>query len=193
MSGIILALVISIIINIKLYFDSIDSRKKRELLESLATIDHVTKVNNKYKLEMILEEQIFIAKRYDRHLSIIQFSIDDLTEIRIKNGTNVYEEILKEIVQLVSKEIRLSDVLGRWSEQQFTILLPETSMIHAVMLAEKLRQKIEAHSFAKVDKITASFGISIMNDKDQIQTLVERVDHALFKAKESGVNKIEVI
>lgn len=190
---ILVALAISIILNIKFAIDLSNRKKEIKKLEELVTIDSITKVNNKYKIELILEEQIFISKRYNRHLCLVQFSLDGSNELQKKFGTNIFDDILKNLVSLVLKEVRLSDVVGRWNEHEFCIVLPETSMIHAVMLAEKLRQKIEIYQFDKVENITASFGITIFNEKDQIQTFTSRVQNALNKAKESGVNKIEVL
>lgn len=188
-----LILAVSVIINIKFFLDLLKSKKEISRLEELVSIDHVTKINNKYKIKLILEEQIFISKRYERNLCFIQFSLDNSEELHQKYGENVYDEILKELIALVLKEIRLSDVIGRWSESEFCIVLPETSMIHAVMLAEKLRQKVELYQFDKVDGITVSFGITTLNDKDQVETFISRAQSALHKVKESGVNKIEVI
>lgn len=190
---ILVLLVLSVLLNVKFILDLSKNKKEINKLEELVTIDRITKVNNKYKIELILEEQIFISKRYDRHLCLIQFALDEGNSLRQKLGNNIYDEILKSLVALVLKEVRLSDVVGRWNDQEFCIVLPETSMIHAVMLAEKLRQKIEIYQFETADNITASFGITILNEKDQIQTLVSRAQSALNKAKEGGVNKIEVL
>lgn len=191
---ILLAFIISVLFNIKLFFDLNRSKNETKKLEELVTIDRITKVNNKYKIELILEEQIFISKRYDRHLCMIQFSIDNFKEKSEEYGDKLFNNLLKEFVTIVQNEIRLSDVLGRWSEEEFCIVLPETSMIHGVMLAEKLRQKIETYSFGEVGNITASFGVTIFNDRDQIQTFISRVQSALYKAKkDDGVNKVEVI
>lgn len=192
-SLIIVLLVISILLNIKFYLDLQKSKKQAQELEGLATIDPVTKVNNKYKIEMVLEEQIFISRRYDRNLCVIQFSIDEFSDLLNLQGEKACDELLKELVSVVLKEVRVSDVLGRWNNQEFIVALPETSMIHAVMLAEKLRQKIEIHQFENIESVTACFGITVMNEKDHVDTFVNRAQNALYKAKEHGINKVEVI
>ncbi len=192
-SILIILLIVSILLNIKFFMDIQKCKNASKELEGLATIDPITKINNKYKIEMVLEEQIFISRRYDRNLCLIQFSIDEFIELSSKNGEAACNSILKELVSLVEKEVRVSDILGRWNEQEFIVALPETSMIHAVMLAEKLRQKIEIHQFENIESITACFGITVMNEKDQVNTFVSRAQNALYKAKESGINKVEVI
>ena len=189
----IILLVVSALLNIKLFLDLRKCKNESKELEGLATIDGVTKVNNKYKIEMVLEEQIFISRRYDRNLCIVQFSIDDFSELTNLHGEKICDEMLKELVGVVLKEVRVSDVVGRWNNQEFIIVLPETSMIHAVMLAEKLRQKIEIHQFENIESITSCFGITVMNEKDQVDTFVNRAQNALYKAKENGINKVEVI
>ena len=190
---VVVLLIISILLNIKFFLDLQRTKSAHKELEGLATIDPITKINNKYKIEMVLEEQIFISRRYDRNLCLIQFSIDEFSNITNTYGEKVYDEILKEVVSLISKEVRLSDVMARWNNQEFVVVLPETSMIHAVMLAEKLRQKIEIHQFENVESITACFGITVINSKDQVDTFVNRAQDALYKAKDSGPNKVEVI
>ncbi len=186
-------LVVSIVVNIKLFLDLQKRKRLCKSLEEIATTDHLTKINNKYKIKLVLKEQMAIAKRYNRYLSIIRFSIDNFNDLRLKYGEDACNEVIQDIVELVTNDIRFSDVLGRWDDNGFIVVLPETSLIHAVMLAEKLRQKVEIYQFTKIEKLTASFGVSVMNDNDELETFAARAQTALNKARDVGDNKIEVI
>ncbi len=169
---------------------------KRKLLEDelqkLATVDRLTGVYNRYKMDLSLDEQIEIAKRYKRALSVIFFDIDFFKKVNDTYGHKVGDEVLKELAYLVSNHLRKSDIFGRWGGEEFLIILPETTKKEAHKLAEKLRNYIQLHKFNKIDKLTCSFGITTLKEKDNSKTVLSRVDKRLYKAKQNGRNRVEV-
>ena len=168
---------------------------RRKLLESelekLATVDKLTSIYNRYKMDISLDEQIEIAKRYNRPLSVIFFDIDFFKKINDTYGHKVGDEVLKELTNLVATHLRKSDIFGRWGGEEFLIILPETTKKEATILAEKLRKYIQIHKFKKINKLTCSFGITTLKDNDTSKTLISRVDKKLYKAKQNGRNRIE--
>ncbi len=168
---------------------------RRELLEKelerLATVDKLTSIYNRYKTDLSLEEQIEIAKRYKRPLSIIFFDIDFFKNINDLYGHKIGDEVLKELAQFVSGKLRKSDIFGRWGGEEFLIILPETPKNEAIKLAEKLRKQIQMYSFDKIDKLTCSFGVTTLKDDDNSETIISRVDQKLYKAKQNGRNRVE--
>ncbi len=169
--------------------------KKRELLENklkkLATMDKLTNIYNRYKMDLSLDEQIEISKRYNRELSVIFFDIDHFKKINDKYGHKIGDSVLIELSRLVEKSIRKSDIFGRWGGEEFLIILPETSRIEAVKLAEKLRKKIEDHKFEKIKKLTCSFGVTNFKPNDTSESIMIRVDKNLYLAKQAGRNRIK--
>ncbi len=169
----------------------IKERKKLEKeLEKLATIDRLTSIFNRYKMDISLGKQIEIAKRYKRDLSIIFFDIDYFKKINDKYGHKTGDVVLKELSKLIQATIRKSDIFGRWGGEEFLIILPETTKKEAVKLAEKLRQKIEQNYFTSIDHLTCSFGVTSYKDSDTTETMLSRVDKKLYLAKESGRNQV---
>ena len=101
------------------------------------------------------------------------------------------DEVLKEISNILMTNIREHDTIVRWGGEEFLILLPETDLKGASIVAEKIRIAISEQSLTELDlKITASFGVSTLNDKDTEVTLINRTDEALYEAKETGRNKV---
>ncbi len=166
-------------------------RKKIEKkLEELATIDGLTAIFNRYKIDVSLEKQMEIARRYHRKMSIIFFDIDYFKKVNDTYGHEVGDLVLIEISKLVTQNIRQSDIFGRWGGEEFLIILPETSLESAKKLAEKLRKIIENHTFEKVGKITCSFGVTEFKEDDTYETIISRVDELLYKSKTSGRNRV---
>ena len=169
----------------------IKTRKELEVqLEKLATLDRLTSIFNRYKMDLTLDEQIEIAKRYKRDLSLIFFDIDHFKKINDKYGHKTGDMVLKELSKLIQVTIRKSDVFGRWGGEEFLIILPETTKKEAVKLAEKLRHKIQEYNFPAIGKLTCSFGVTSYKDGDTIETMLSRVDKKLYLAKESGRNQV---
>jgi len=188
-ASIILLIILGWVINLK---KEIKKREKLELeLERLATIDILTSINNRYKIDLTLYEQIEISKRYKRPLSLIYFDIDFFKLINDTYGHKAGDLALIELSKLVSGSLRKSDAFGRWGGEEFLIILPETILSEAVALAEKLKNTIENHNFGTIKKLTCSFGVINYKENDSAEMLMNRVDKKLYKAKQNGRNRVE--
>lgn len=174
-------------------FVQIQKRKKAEkALEKLATIDKLTCIYNRYMIDNSLTEQIEIAKRYDKHLSVIFFDIDHFKEVNDIYGHKAGDMVLKKLSDLVKNKKRKSDIFGRWGGEEFILVLPETDIKQAELIAQTLREEIEKCHFEKVGHITCSFGVTQIKKEDTLDTLMKRVDEALYKAKKEGRNRVIV-
>lgn len=177
---------VSIVIFLVLFLQS----KRVNKIYELAARDPLTNIYNRKGLFDILKQKIGEVHRYERALSVIFFDIDHFKQINDTYGHDAGDKVLIELSQMVSRGIRQSDIFARWGGEEFLIVLPETSKERAVMLAEKLRTTIENHSFGKIENITCSFGVTALQKDDSLQSLLKRVDMLLYKAKESGRNKV---
>ena len=174
-------------------FIQIEKRKKAEkALEKLATIDKLTSVYNRYMIDNSLAEQIEIAKRYDKHLSVIFFDIDHFKKVNDMYGHKVGDLVLKSLAELVVSKKRKSDIFGRWGGEEFMLVLPETDIQQAEYIAQILRKETEQHYFEKVEHITCSFGVTQIKKDDTLDTLMKRADEALYRAKNEGRNKVVI-
>jgi diguanylate cyclase (GGDEF)-like protein len=162
-------------------------------LEELSTTDPLTLVYNRRKFNELLESEIDRSKRYKTGLSIIMCDIDHFKKINDTFGHDVGDNALKIFSTKINENIREVDMLARWGGEEFMILMPNINADKASSVAEKLRKIIEATEIKTIESLTASFGVTHLNDEDTAESLIKRVDEAMYSAKKGGRNKVERI
>ncbi len=178
-------------VGIGFVLDITQRKEWEQKLEKLATTDGLTGILNRYAFNKFLEEEIYRAERYGTKFSIILFDIDNFKKINDTYGHLTGDEVLKETVNIVKKQIRKSDVFARWGGEEFIILLPNGT--DAVEVAEKIRKTIANSFFIGPEKITVSFGVTSFKEGDTINSIIKRADQALYLAKENGKNRVEYV
>ena len=163
------------------------NKKLKEKIK-LSQTDGLTKIHNRFYLDIALKNQIYRFKRSKEACSMIYYDIDFFKSINDTYGHIVGDEVLVKMSNLVKSCLRESDVLGRWGGEEFMIILPHTDCEQALKIAEKLRKTIEIYDFGKVGKVTVSFGVTTFNDDSTMDTVFSQGDIALYKAKENGRN-----
>lgn len=132
------------------------------------------------------------AQRYKRPLSFILLDIDFFKKVNDTFGHVIGDEVLRKVGEIILEALRVEDTAVRYGGEEMALILPETNEKDAYLLAERLRCKLEKLTFKMNDKtfkVTASFGVSEYNASMAVgQTLVEKADRALYKAKEQGRN-----
>jgi diguanylate cyclase (GGDEF)-like protein len=159
-------------------------------LNTLATLDRLTKIANRFEFDKMLGHSISLSRRYQRPLSILLLDIDHFKLINDRFGHLIGDEVLKAFSTLLNKQIRDSDVVARWGGEEFVILLPDTSLASAIKMAEALRQRIEVHLFETVKNLTCSIGVAEFNPVEEADDLLHRADEKLYGAKNGGRNRI---
>lgn len=160
-------------------------------LKRLALTDSLTGVANRLNFNTTLDKEIERVKRYEQDLSIIMFDIDHFKSFNDTYGHDAGDLILIELAEIINKIIRSTDLFARWGGEEFILLLPNTSLQEAHAVAEKLRSVIEQHPFSGGRKVTSSFGVCQF-DKEDADSLLKRVDVALYESKEFGRNRVTV-
>ena len=166
-------------------------------LYELATKDGLTKLYIHRHFYYLLESEIKRVQRYHHVLSLIMMDIDDFKQINDKYGHLVGDMVLKEIANTIQKTIRHVDIPARYGGEEFTIILPETPCLNAVIIAERLRQRISAIE-VKIDndtiiRPTVSIGIAeFPNAAEDIKELIDWADKALYVSKKNGKNCIHL-
>ncbi len=169
-------------------------------LQRLASTDPMTKLYNRRYFANISEHILGLAKRESSDLSIIMLDIDFFKQINDNYGHKVGDEVILHITSTLQKLSRKSDVICRFGGEEFIILLPETHLEGAIIIAEKIRSFVE-RSYIKIKpsnasssqlQFTVSIGISEVNlEQDNgIEASIQRADKALYKAKRMGRNKV---
>ena len=180
------------------------SRVKKELeykamveeLKLLASTDPMTKLYNRRYFTKISEHTLDLSKREKQNLSVIMLDIDKFKNINDTYGHGVGDEVIINLANKLIDHQRKSDVVCRYGGEEFVILLPNTSLDGAKIVAEKIRQDIESLTMKfplNGDlKFTVSLGISQVNieSENNIELALKRADDALYTAKESGRNSV---
>lgn len=175
--------------NIKSFVSiGIDITAKKEL-EKLATIDKLTGIYNRRRIDEFLHIEMEVAKRHSQPLSLILVDIDHFKSVNDTYGHQVGDMVLSQSTKVISQNLRKSDIFGRWGGEEFVLICPQTNKSEAFVLAEKLRVAIEEYEFETVGHKTICLGIAELGHDDNEETLVEKADKALYEAKNGGRNK----
>ena len=163
---------------------------KSKTFEEKASIDALTGIYNKDKFYEMITDQIHVSKKYNINLSIIFFDIDHFKNINDTYGHQTGDDVLQELVNIIKGCVRELDIFARWGGEEFIVLLPRTNLDNALKAAEKFRRKVMTYEFKDVKHVTCSFGVTMFTKNDDVDTLVNRADKALYKAKEGGRNRV---
>jgi diguanylate cyclase len=161
-------------------------------LEFLATIDPLTKIANRHELLRFGTLEFDRAKRFKKSFSILMLDIDFFKKVNDTYGHLSGDEALIAVAKISKSSIRKIDFIARFGGEEFVIILPETPIDFAKILAEKLRKHIAAIKipFEKTSySFTVSVGVSVWSEQDSnIDSVINRADENLYKAKKSGRN-----
>jgi diguanylate cyclase (GGDEF)-like protein len=175
------------------YYDVTDLIRNAEHLERLATTDSLTGLYNRRHFLGALEAEWSRFQRYYRSVSVLMVDIDHFKAINDRYGHAVGDEAIKAVAEACLEGKRKSDVVGRLGGEEFAVLLPETSLSRAKIVAERIRKRISALAMKahKVQfQITASVGIAeALVSMPGMDALVVAADQALYRAKAQGRNR----
>ncbi|MEC7524639.1 MAG: diguanylate cyclase [Myxococcota bacterium] len=162
----------------------------------LATVDALTGLFNRRAFVDAARRELARAQRHRDPLSVLLFDIDHFKSINDGQGHAMGDRVLKSVGDLLSSLARESDVCARWGGEEFVILLTSTDLPGGAQAAERVRAAIEA---MRVDNdrgeripVTASFGVATLEPNEEMDALVDRADRAMYLAKTSGRNRVEL-
>ncbi len=166
-------------------------------VQRLARIDELTELLNRRHFFERAEQELARAKRYKRPLSAILLDVDHFKRVNDTYGHAVGDEVLRVVAGRCRETVRTMDILGRYGGEEFVILVPDTSQAGTSEgLAERLRSSIAEEPIASDDgaiAVTISLGVAgLRHDEDDLASLLDRADTALYAAKEGGRNCVKV-
>ncbi len=181
-------------------------RKAKEAAESLnrtledtnrqlalvATVDTLTGAWNRRRFEEVVAQAMEQAHRHALPLSLVIFDVDHFKRVNDTHGHQAGDRVLVELSGLARRVIRKSDHLFRWGGEEFMLLLADTGLAGACSVAEKLRSAIASEDVVGVGRLTASFGVATRGAGEPLESWIQRLDRALYEAKESGRNVVRV-
>ena len=167
-----------------------------------ATLDALTGFNNRRQLEERIKQEVSSAKRQKRNLCAIMTDVDFFKSANDTYGHAVGDLVLKTISRVIKMQLRDYDIAGRYGGEEFSIILPYTKLSEAQMVAERLRKAVEKTKIdiSKVNSdvteknigVTISLGVAEYSLDDDENTLLQKADKALYRAKENGRNRVEI-
>ena len=167
-------------------------------LMSMVNKDSMTGLYNRRYFNEVSNTLLSLAKRESKKLSALMVDIDKFKLINDTNGHIFGDDVIKDIAHILLNITRESDVVVRFGGEEFIILLPNTNIEGASLIAKKIRAAIEDKKLILEDETVVDFTVSIgvaecdYEKDDDIDSLVHRVDVAMYDAKRSGRNKVVV-
>jgi two-component system cell cycle response regulator len=164
-----------------------------EQMERMATTDGLTSLLNHRTFQVRCDEQLAAAKRYSRKCSLILTDIDHFKSVNDTWGHPVGDLVLKGVAKILKDKARDTDIVARYGGEEFAIIMPETDVKGAQVIAERIREAVMAEIFQSDQgplKVTLSLGIATFPDVAQDkQSMVDLADQCLYFAKRHGRNQ----
>lgn len=161
--------------------------------EHAARTDELTRLPNRRDMQLQLNSELARYQRSGRHFSVVLIDLDYFKRINDEFGHDAGDHALQVFADLLRRACRESDIPSRWGGEEFLILLPDTSLLQALTLAERLRSEVEEHAFLYHSKrlpVTVSAGVCSITQSDSVNGLLRLADKNLYEAKEAGRNRI---
>ncbi len=163
--------------------------------QRLAFTDPLTKVNNRTAFNDTINREIQLAQRNGRPLSVVFLDIDHFKKLNDTYGHECGDAALSSIAEWIKKALRASDIVFRYGGEEFVVILSDTDVEGANIIAERIRQEIGSHTLAygiNALNVTASIGVSSLKSGDTAAALIQRADGAMYQAKNCGRNQVKV-
>jgi diguanylate cyclase (GGDEF)-like protein len=163
----------------------------------MSITDPLTGLLNRRYLEERLSEEFYRSKRYDYTTSFLMIDIDDFKNYNDLNGHQAGDEALQITAHCLKAGLRAADVASRYGGEEFSILLPQTSITEAAVIAERMRERVAHTDYPHgrrqpLGHVTISIGVSTVTaNVNTVERLIAAADRALYNAKSQGKNRIE--
>jgi two-component system cell cycle response regulator len=191
---------INSMLRIKRLQEALEERE-RELLEAnerlrlMSQTDGLTGLDNRRHIEERLREMWEHSQRLHEPVACVMVDLDRFKSVNDTYGHHAGDAVLKQLAQILKREAREIDRVGRYGGEEFMLLLPGTVLDSAVTFAERVRKEVEGHTFTFEGgslRRTASFGVSAVPHPKigDCEALVRAADDALYVAKETGRNRV---
>ncbi len=173
--------------------------KQKESIDSLKELsmkDYLTGLYLRKYMERVLEDTLYNFKRYSTVFSIIMLDLDDFKKINDMYGHAAGDVVLKDFASMIKRITRRTDSCIRYGGDEFIIILPETDIDKAKAVAKKIQSSLNSVTFKKGNvefKCSVSIGITQVKKDDTMESLLERVDEALYKTKSGGKSDITIL
>jgi diguanylate cyclase len=167
--------------------------KALEQVREMAIRDELTGLFNRRHIMEILQQQQALADSGDYRFCLCYLDLDHFKPINDTYGHGVGDQVLRRFARLVHDSLRDADYTGRLGGEEFVLVLSQTGLEEAWQVAERLRARLQEQSFADLHenlKVTVSIGVSEYRMGEHIDDAINRADSCLYRAKETGRNRV---
>ena len=166
-------------------------------LETQSRTDDLTGQYNRRHILVELEKEVERALRYGRRLSGMMVDVDDFKKINDQYGHLMGDRVIKAFAGVLERSIRRIDILGRWGGDEFLVILPESTVDVARLVAQRIQKNLSDYQrnvLGELSLFTASIGLLSFGDIKEVDKtiFIEKIDQALLRAKRAGKNRITV-
>ncbi|MBA3037668.1 MAG: GGDEF domain-containing protein [Desulfobacterium sp.] len=181
--------------------DSVAKRLQvvNEKLKAVSIRDGLTGLYNHVYFQKHLDIELSRTIRYRKPISLMMLDLDYFKKINDAHGHRIGDIVLKKISALILNQVRISDITSRYGGEEFAIILPETELKDAAVLAERIRTSVEQNEImtdSNTVKVTISIGVATYIPASKILSkseLLDAADSALYASKHSGRNKLSMV
>ena len=162
-----------------------------QAVKEQAITDGMTGLYNRRYFEEFIKKEAVRASRQNQKFTVIGIDLDHLKKINDVYGHNYGDIAIKAIAEVLKTNGRSIDVAARMGGEEFNVILPGVDSAGGLVVAERIRKAIEAAQLERIGNITASLGVATyMEHSDDIDELLELVDHAMYESKRNGRNRV---
>lgn len=168
-------------------------RRYQRKIETLATLDSLTGLPNRRGFDLLAAQALNEAQREPKPLAALLIDLDHFKQLNDTHGHLAGDAVLVGFARDLEASLRQADIICRWGGEEFIVLLKDTDSTHALAIAEKIRLHIEQQRYSNEGKelqVTVSIGQTALQPDDTLHSLLSRADHALYRAKQSGRNRV---
>lgn len=172
----------------------VENLNRYEKAEELSYTDGMTGIYNFRYFKKRINEEVKRAKRFNHHLALLLFDVDDLKFVNDKHGHQAGDELIKSFARTLQETVRENDVLSRYGGDEFCLLMPETNRTETQLFMERIGKRLTSEaSFIEWGELKLDYTVSIggavfPDDSGSVDELIRAADMALLRAKEEGRN-----
>lgn len=173
-------------------------KKKLDQATAETLSDVLTGLANRKGLLKAFEEVLLQSKKTNASISLLMLDIDHFKKVNDTHGHLVGDKVIKFISDTLTSQIKGQDTASRFGGEEFVVLLPDTTLHNAYIIAESIRTKIEkarlrrSNNQQPLGQITISIGITHYLKDESVESFIDRADAALYESKKNGRNRVTI-